>query len=142
VTNSARFECELHIVLPATLAAIEEFFVEFRRRAEALLERRNCFAAELLVREALTNAVVHGCGADPAKKVHCRLRLRRGRLLIVVADEGPGFDWRSARERTALEPDTSGRGMEIYYRYAQRVRFNEKGNAVAIIRRVERGKDR
>jgi anti-sigma regulatory factor (Ser/Thr protein kinase) len=140
--DSARIECELRILLPATLAAIEEFFVEFRLRAEGLLERRNCFAAELLVREALTNAVVHGCAEDPAKKIHCRLRLRRDRLLIAVADEGAGFDWRSAREHTALESDISGRGMEIYYRYAQRVRFNDKGNAVTIIKQFEKGKYR
>ena len=97
--------------LPATLEAVEEFFVEFRRRSQALLDRVNCFAAELLVREALTNAVVHGCHSDPGKQVRCRLRLKGRRLLIAVEDDGEGFDWRAAPARPAGASDCSGRGI-------------------------------
>ena len=140
MTHSARFDCEMRITLPATLDAVEEFFVEFRRRSEALLERVNCFKAELLVREALTNAVVHGCRSDPARQVRCSLRLRRNRLFIAVADEGEGFDWRAARHTKADVSDCSGRGVEILYRYAQHVRFNEKGNVVTMIKQLDKGK--
>jgi serine/threonine-protein kinase RsbW len=137
MTNSARFDCEMRITLPATLAAIEEFFVEFHRRGEALLDRRNCFSAELLVREALTNAVMHGCGADPGKLVRCALRLRKNRLFIAVSDDGIGFDWRAARTTQAEDLDCSGRGIEILYRYANRVRFSDRGNAVTMIKRFD-----
>jgi serine/threonine-protein kinase RsbW len=139
VTGSGRFDCELRIELPATLAAIEDFFVEFRRRSRALMSRGNCFAAELLVREALTNAVIHGCGADPAKQVRCALRLRKGSLSIAVADEGQGFDWRAARHKQARVTEIAGRGVEIYYHYADHVRFNDKGNVVTMIKRIARG---
>jgi anti-sigma regulatory factor (Ser/Thr protein kinase) len=124
------------------MAAVEEFFVEFQLRGQALLERANCFGAELLVREALTNAVVHGCGADPAKRVRCALRLRHDRLLIAIADDGDGFDWRTARLQTADGAQTSGRGVNILYRYASHVRFNDKGNVVTMIKRIERVQDR
>jgi anti-sigma regulatory factor (Ser/Thr protein kinase) len=139
MTQSGRFDCELRTTLPATLAAIEDFFVEFRRRSNALMSRTNCFAAELLVREALTNAVLHGCGADPAKQVLCVLRLRGDRLSIAVADEGDGFDWRAARGMQTQVPETSGRGVEIYYRFADHVRFNKTGNAVTMFKRVAGG---
>ena len=142
MNHSTRFDCELRMTLPATLEAVEEFFVEFHRRSQAMMARANCFAAELLVREALTNAVVHGCGSDPRKRVHCSLRLRRGRLLIAVADEGGGFDWRAARCASAGLSDDSGRGMEILRRYANHVRFNDKGNLVTIIRQIEGGNRR
>jgi serine/threonine-protein kinase RsbW len=122
--------------LPASLRAVEEFFVGFRLKSQALLDRVNCFAAELLVREALTNAVVHGCHSDPNKQVRCFLRLKGRHLLIAVQDDGDGFDWRAARGKTAAFPDDSGRGMEILRKYANHVRYNERGNVVAMIKRL------
>lgn len=139
MTHSGRFDCELKTAMPATLAAVEEFFAEFDRRSRMTMARGNRFAAELLVREALTNAVVHGCGADPGKQVRCWLRLRRNHLFIAVADDGEGFDWRAMREVRAALPDSSGRGIEILRRYANHVRFNEKGNVVTIVKQVNRG---
>jgi serine/threonine-protein kinase RsbW len=123
----------MRITLPATLQASEEFFVEFRRRYQ--LDRANRFAAELLVREAMTNAVVHGCHADPGKQVRCCLRLKRGRLLIVIQDDGDGFDWRAAWRNSAAFPDCSGRGIEILRKYASHIRYSTRGNVVTIIKR-------
>jgi len=46
----------------------------------------------LSVQEALVNAVVHGCGNDPSKKVRCQLKSDpKGRIVIIVTDPGPGF---------------------------------------------------
>ena len=139
MTHAGRFECELNRSLPASLEAMEAFFVEIRLRSKGVLAGRNCFAAELLAREALTNAVVHGCGEDPSKRVRCWMRVRKGHLLIAVADDGEGFDWRAARHATAETSDCSGRGMEILHRYADHVRFNRKGNVVTLTRKVDRG---
>ena len=88
MTHSARVDCEMRAELPASLRAVEEFFVGFRLKSQALLDRVNCFAAELLVREALTNAVVHGCHSDPNKQVRCFLRLKGRHLLIAVVLHG------------------------------------------------------
>ena len=133
---SPRITCELRMALPATLDAVEEFFVEFRRRSQALMDRADCFAAELLVREALTNAVLHGSHADPDKQVRCYLRLKGRHLLIAVEDEGQGFNWRQAWSHTARFPDTSGRGISILRKYANHVRYNERGNLVMIVKRI------
>ena len=141
MTQSKRFDCEMRSEMPATLDAIDRFFAEFSSRSHAALEKYNCFTAELLVREALTNAVVHGCGGDPGKHVRCCLRLKAGRLLIAVADDGEGFDWRAARGARAGLPDSSGRGMEILHSYANHVRFNNKGNVVTMIKQLERGRN-
>jgi len=139
MTLPGRFDCELRRSFPASLEAVEAFTVEIRLRSRGVLSGRNCFAAELLMREALTNAIVHGCGADSRKRVRCWMRVRRGHLLIVVADDGQGFDWRAARRVTAEGSDCSGRGMEILRRYADHVRFNRKGNVVTLMRKVDRG---
>jgi serine/threonine-protein kinase RsbW len=119
--------------MPATLLAAEEFLADFGRLSAAL-DGTNRFAAELLMREVLTNAVVHGCGTDPGKQVRCSLRLKSGRLLIAVEDDGEGFDWRAARAHPVVFTDCSGRGSGILRLYANRVRYNAVGNAVTLVR--------
>ncbi len=48
---------------------------------------------DLAVREALTNAIIHGNRCDPGKAVRVRVELRNGRgLLISIKDTGQGFD--------------------------------------------------
>ena len=127
--------CQMQITLPATLEAVEAFFIAFRQQARVALSKQHCFTAELLAREALNNAVVHGCHADPNLQVHCSLRLKGGRLLIVVHDEGEGFDWRASWGNRAEAAESSGRGIELMRMYATRVRFNDRGNAVTIVKR-------
>ena len=117
------------------------FTVDFRdnlsSRGEDDNEKEaNLFAAELLMREAVTNAVVHGCGGDRSRHVFCRVRLKGRKLTIVVADNGGGFDWRAAWSRSAGLSDPSGRGIEILRRYSTRVRFNRSGNTVVIFKIV------
>src|SRR5215467_7044101 len=50
------------------------------------------FEIELALREALANAIVHGCNNDPAKKVECCVVCSESSdLVIVVRDPGEGF---------------------------------------------------
>lgn len=134
MVRSSGVDCELRRVMPATLDAIEEFLIEFHVRCAVMQNWVNCFTAELLLREALTNAVMHGCGADPGKQVRCAIRLRGRSLLIAVSDDGKGFDWRAALHREAELSDCSGRGISILRAYADRVRFNDTGNTVTLIK--------
>jgi serine/threonine-protein kinase RsbW len=135
--RSRRRVCELRATLPATLEAIEGLCAEFRLRNRNGATPGLGFAAELLLREALTNAVVHGSRADPSRQIRCTLRLRPGRLIISVQDDGGGFDWRAAFSRRSGDRETSGRGMEILRAYSSRVRFNARGNSVTIVKRLE-----
>ena len=124
--------CEIRGDFPAVLEEVEGFVLEVRARCQCLAGRPDAFAAELLLREALTNAVKHGCRSDPSKRVRCTVRLRPGRLTVAVSDEGAGFDWRTAWQQQARDTADSGRGMEILRRYATRVRFREKGNGLTL----------
>lgn len=136
MTQLIRVHFDVRAAMPASLEAVERFVVEFRRKNQALLDRASRFVVELLLREALNNAVVHGCHGDPRKQVRCLLRLGERRLLIAVEHDGDGFDWRAARARAAELSDCSGRGIEILRKYASHVRYNERGNAVAIVKRL------
>jgi serine/threonine-protein kinase RsbW len=126
---------QLRVDLPATLDALELFCSEFRVWLAASCPKLERFAAELLLREALTNCVVHGCGEDPVKRITCVLRAKPGRLLIAVRDPGPGFDWRAVWNATSDILDTNGRGIEILRTYASAVRFNESGNSLTLMKR-------
>jgi serine/threonine-protein kinase RsbW len=124
--------------LPSTLAAIEQFCGEFQVWRSVNCADLDSFSSELLLREALTNSVIHGCTGDPRKRITCVLRAKRGRLLIAVQDKGDGFDWRVARARQSNVTDTHGRGIEIFRLYADSVRFNARGNSVTLIKRFKR----
>jgi anti-sigma regulatory factor (Ser/Thr protein kinase) len=136
--SSAYAQCEMRAAFPATLQAVEEFFVDFKRKSQVMPDPSICFAVELLIREAVTNAVMHGCHADPAKQVRCSLRFKDHRLLIVVEDDGDGFDWRAARRQPEAPLGCSGRGIAIFWKYANWVRFNTRGNVVTMIKRFDK----
>jgi serine/threonine-protein kinase RsbW len=129
---------ELRRRISACQEAIESFCVEFKKWLGDQVTPRDAFAGELLLREALVNAVEHGCQRNRLAQVECVVRGGPGRLLIAVLDPGPGFDWRS---RWDTNPDLfacSGRGVLIFRTYASRVRFNRAGNAVMLYRRLEK----
>jgi serine/threonine-protein kinase RsbW len=123
--------CCWRTTLPARIEAVDAAVSEFNHLGIRHESRARAFAQELLLREALTNAVLHGSGQDPAKLVRCVARWRGQRLLVVVEDEGEGWDWRAAWERPVDDASDSGRGLFILRSYARRVRFNRKGNLVA-----------
>ena len=133
MTRRERSRYELREEMPATLGAVERFCARMRQWGDAVGLGQS-FAAELLVREALNNAVLHGSKADPSKRVVCLLRWRATRLTIAVRDEGCGFDWRGAQQRHADTDSTSGRGLWLFEAYANRVRFGGRGNSVVIVK--------
>jgi anti-sigma regulatory factor (Ser/Thr protein kinase) len=129
-------KAELRAKLPSTLESVENFCAQFRLWRPAVWPSSDRFAAELLLREAMTNSVEHGCCGDPNRQILCVVRAKKAHLVIAVQDEGQGFDWRAAMHLRAASAATSGRGIEILRSYADRVHFNVKGNAVTLIRRL------
>jgi anti-sigma regulatory factor (Ser/Thr protein kinase) len=126
--------CELRAEVPATLAAVEEYVARFRLWCVNIRENL-AFPGELLLREALTNAAMHGSRGEPRKNVRCIVRLKPGRLVIAVWDGGAGFRWREVWGLTVAVSAVRGRGIEIFRRYASGVQFNSRGNGVTLVRR-------
>lgn len=106
------------------------------RDARELLDRRGqgnrAFAVELLLREFLNNAIVHGNAEDPRKTVRGKVRVGTRWIVLEIADEGKGFDHRAMRRRPPDVAATSGRGLAIGKAYAERMRFNRRGNRVTL----------
>ncbi len=90
------------------------------------------FSLQLIIREAVNNAIVHGSGSDPAKTIKVTFQVGKNEISASVQDQGTGFDWRSQLEKVANPLDPSGRGMELLRTYAKEVVFNKKGNRVAL----------
>jgi serine/threonine-protein kinase RsbW len=90
------------------------------------------FVVELLAREALNNAILHGNRNQAGKSVRFSLRLGRRWLRLEVTDEGSGFNWRTAQPGAPVVSATGGRGLFINARFADRVTFNQRGNQITL----------
>jgi anti-sigma regulatory factor (Ser/Thr protein kinase) len=126
---------EIRRDIPASLEAVDGLIASLRELLAARSLGRERFAAELVAREVLTNAVLHGAHADASQPIRCVFRLRPGRAILAVSDGGAGFDWRQCGWPRAGS-GVSGRGLDILWRYATRVRFNQVGNRVVLILQV------
>ena len=90
-------------------------------------------AVELALREALTNAVVHGNRLDPHKLVHVRCRCKGGEgVSLIVSDQGEGFDPRAVPDPLAAEnlEAEHGRGIHIMKLLMSEVSFEQRGTEV------------
>ena len=97
--------------------------------------REDLFALELVIRETLVNAVVHGNRSDRSKAVSCSLCVLADMFRFTVKDEGAGFDWRGQLSRTTIDEDsTSGRGLFLAKSYGYDLSFNEAGNEICLSR--------
>jgi serine/threonine-protein kinase RsbW len=88
---------------------------------------------EIALREALTNAVLHGNHQDAQKKVQINCRIQfSGEVSIIVKDEGRGFDPSKVPDPTAsvnLESE-HGRGIYLMRALMDEVHFEEGGAEV------------
>lgn len=99
------------------------------------------FDADLLLREFMTNAMIHGNGLKPEKSVEVDFRVGPKWIVTRITDEGSGFSWRSKTRKVPEENETSGRGLAIGALYAHRVRYNKAGNQVTIWMSRTKGKE-
>ena len=123
-------------VINAELDRVEELSQEISAWLVKLGLPEHVFAMQMLVHEALNNAVLHGSSCDPGKQVRCQLRLDEEAIYLQVSDGGPGFDWRAAmQQEMAPVEQENGRGLWLYRLYASHFEFNENGNQISLIRR-------
>jgi serine/threonine-protein kinase RsbW len=91
------------------------------------------FEIEMALREALANAILHGCKSDPTKKVECSVTADRERgILIVVRDPGQGFDPSSVplpTDGASLISD-HGRGIYLINQLMDEVKHERNGSEI------------
>lgn len=95
------------------------------------------FAVALILREAISNAVEHGHGSDPTKRIQITFAVRRDEVVIEVEDQGSGYD--TTRVPNPLHTENRdhhhGWGLFIMHSYATWMTIEPPGNVVAFGRR-------
>lgn len=129
----------VRLSIPAEVEAIDRACGELRAGILADLNSADRFAVELLVREALSNAVFHGARQRRSKGIQFEMRRVAGGVVIRVSDGGEGFDWRSGSKSREQPKEEYGRGLEILHRYASRVQFFGNGNEVELTKMFSKG---
>lgn len=90
------------------------------------------FGLLLGLREALTNAVVHGNHSDPAKTVLCVVKFDHSSVVMEISDQGEGFDWKNSPD-SFPDPTVPGhRGLGIMRTFFDTCRYNEEGNKILL----------
>lgn len=95
------------------------------------------FAIKLALEEAMTNAVKHGNANDPDKFVHVRFAVSSECAVIIVRDDGPGFNPADVPDPTAPErlSQPSGRGIMLMGAYMDEVKYRDKGREVYMLKK-------
>jgi len=116
------------------------------KRLMGLSEGSHCItgeehAVELALREALSDAVVHGNRLDAHKLVHVRCRCKIGKgISLIVSDQGQGFDVRTVPEFLTVEnlEAEHGRGIHPMRLLMDQVSFEQRGTEVHMCKRLAR----
>jgi serine/threonine-protein kinase RsbW len=84
--------------------------------------------------EAVNNAIHHGNGLDPAKTVSLGYEVKDDRIIFLVGDEGPGFDFGNLPDPTDPQniEKPHGRGVFLMRALADNVEFADNGSTVAL----------
>lgn len=107
---------------------------EFVRRSG--LDEDTAFGIDMAVREAVTNAVLHGNRRNEAKAVKVGFRSSPNAIEITVSDEGEGFDPGNIPDPT--DPlnilKTSGRGILFMRTFMDEVEWSHHPEGGTIVR--------
>jgi serine/threonine-protein kinase RsbW len=98
------------------------------------------FGVELAVREAVTNAVVHGNRQDESKPVEVGLSGTDAELVITVRDRGEGFDPERVADPTAAENilKASGRGILFMRTFMDEVTWERPPGGGTLVRMIKK----
>ena len=109
----------------ASVDKVERTTEEFA--AHAGFDEDTVLNIAMAVREAATNAVLHGNAYDPAKKITVSFETNPDDLIIRIADQGPGLDPTNLPDPLAPENILrgSGRGIFLIKAFMDEVHFRQ-----------------
>lgn len=122
--------------LPSDIGFIEEAVELVVRHCLAghQATKRTRFRLQVVLSEAISNAIVRGNREDRAKWVDVRAELLVDVIRVYVSDEGPGFDPLAVPD--PVQPihidEANGRGLYLIRKLVDAVHFNEQGNTICM----------
>ncbi len=109
---------------PELLPELEEFIVELAKQSNLRNDKLNSLA--LSFSEAASNCVVHGNKMDKNKKVKITVHVNENKIIVIIKDEGKGFNINTVPDPTKPENilKDSGRGIHIMRSFLDDLRYN------------------
>lgn len=97
---------------------------------------RDIFAMRLSLEEGITNAIRHGNKFAAEKTVAIRCTIDRQRMVVVVQDQGDGFEPEAVPDPTAEEfiERPSGRGLLLMRAYLSHCEYSNGGRCLTMER--------
>ena len=120
---------------PAAISPVVDSVLGMARRMGCA--RGHELAIETAIREALANAIMHGCGGDASKRVRCCVACDESRgMLIIVSDPGQGFDPATVPSPIVGQQLYSehGRGLYLINQLMDQVWFSEGGTQIHMLK--------
>ena len=132
-TTELRFASRIEAVAEAA-AAVSEFLNRVGIGDEV------AFGIDMAVREAVTNAVLHGNKLDSAKIAEVDLKKTSERLEINVSDQGRGFNPTEVADPTKPENllKTSGRGIFFMRNFMDEVNWTVNPGGGTTVRMIKK----
>ena len=121
---------------PASISPLVDGVLHLLRDTGGLAGRE--LAIETALREALANAIRHGCRNDASKVVECSVVCHAScEIRIVVRDPGPGFDPATIPDPVCVENlyCCHGRGIYLIRQLMDDVRFERGGTEIHMRKR-------
>jgi len=122
--------------LPSDVGCIEEAVELVVRHCLAghQTTRKTRFRLQVVLSEAISNAIVRGNREDRAKWVDVRAELLADLIRVYVSDEGPGFDPDAVPDPVHPRQldEAGGRGLYLIRKLVDLVQFNEQGNTICM----------
>ncbi|MFK5925660.1 MAG: ATP-binding protein [Desulfuromusa sp.] len=91
--------------------------------------RELAYHLNLVLTEALANAIGHAHDFDPDKDIRVSISASDQDIIIKVFDQGQGFDLESLAKLKARVSAEGGRGIQIIFKLMDQVRYIQEGDS-------------
>ena len=127
------------IKIPSNFKYIKDIsskVVDFLKQARSNIDQSLLFDVRLCIEEALINAIKHGNKMNQRLTVAVNYKINGDKLVVVIEDEGGGFNYKHlpdpTKENNLLRG--SGRGVYLIHHLMDEVTYNKKGNQLTLVK--------
>jgi len=114
--------------------SIPEFVEDLQKKTD--LDEDTSGKLMLLLSEAVTNAIVHGNGEDPEKKVEVEIKIKPDSVITTVEDEGEGYNPDEDPENPLDEDNLlkeGGRGVFLIQEISDEMEYFNEGRGIKFV---------
>ena len=134
-------------IIPSEISAVKFAVKETLQYIQncSCIDESTLFELKVILNELIINAIKHGNSYDSSKSVKiCAEFSAKGYVTISVEDEGEGYDFNCYKADSGeiynvneiCEFPECGRGILIVRELCNSLRYNEKGNAVYVRKKI------